>query len=253
MEAEGELSVGWFRENEMVVNSEKFQAIILNRKEAQAAHKLIIDNKEIKTTNLIKLLDIIIDNQSRFNEHISILCSKAAMQLNALSRLQKYMGKSEKEAIINSFILSNFNYCPLVWHFSSCESIRKIEKIQKRCLRIILNDYESDYETLLRNSNKSIMETRRLRTLAVEIFKKLNEINPPYMKDIFTPKENAKVRQNDIIVKRINTSRYGTQSLRSLGQKTWNNLASNIKSKISFLKFKEYINTWPGPKCRCKV
>ena len=50
---------------------------------------------------------------------------------------------SEKEAIISSFILSNFNYCPLVWHFSSCESIRKIEKIQKRCLRIILNDYKA--------------------------------------------------------------------------------------------------------------
>ena len=205
--------MGWFRENEMVVNSDKFQAIILNRKEAQAAHKLIIDNKEIKTTNSIKLLGINIDDQLRFNEHISILCSKAAMQLNALSRLQKYMGKSEKEAIINSFILSNFNYCPLVWHFSSCESIRKIEKIQKRCLGIILNDSESDYETLLRNRNKPTMEIPRLRTLAVEISKTLNEINPPL------PKENAKVRQNDIIVKRINTSRFGTQSLRPLGPK----------------------------------
>ena len=142
-----------------------------------------------------------------------VLCS--AMQLNALSRLQKYMGKSEKEAIINSFILSNFNYCPLVWHFSSCESIRKIEKIQKRCLRIILNDYESDYETLLCNTNKPTMEIRRSRTLDVEIIKTLNEI----MKGIFTPKENAKVRQNDIIVKRINTSRFGTQSLRPLGPK----------------------------------
>ena len=105
MEAEGELSVGWFRKNGMVVNSDKFQAIILNRKEAKATHKLIIDDQEIKTTNSIKLLDINIDNQLRFNKHISIQCSKAAMQLNALSRLQKYMGKSEKEAIIKSFIL----------------------------------------------------------------------------------------------------------------------------------------------------
>ena len=253
LEAEGELSVGCFRENEIVVNSDKFQAIILNRKEAQAAHKYIIDNKEIKTTNSIKLLGINIDDQLRFNEHISILCSEVAMQLNALSRLQKYIGKSEKEAIINSFILSNFNYCPLVWHFSSCESIRKIEKIQKRCLAIILNDYESDYETLLRNNNKPTTEIRRLRTLAVEIFKTLNEINPPYMKNIFTPKENAKVRQDDIIVKRINTGRFGTQSSRSLGPKIWNNLPSNIKSGTFFLEFKEYIKTWLGPKCRCKV
>ena len=50
LEAEGELSVGWFRKNEMVV-IDKFQAIIVNRKEAQATHKLIIDNKEIKTNN----------------------------------------------------------------------------------------------------------------------------------------------------------------------------------------------------------
>ena len=91
------------------------------------------------------------------------------------------------------------------------------------------------------------MEIPRLRTLAVEIFKTLNEINPPL------PKENAKVRQNDIIVKRINTSRFGTQSLRSLGPKIWNNLPSNIKSETSFLKFKEYIKTWLGLKCRCKV
>ena len=77
LETEGELSVGWFRENEIVVNSDKFQAIILNRKEAQPAHKFIID-KEIKTTNSIKLLGINIDDQLRFNEHISILCSKVA-------------------------------------------------------------------------------------------------------------------------------------------------------------------------------
>ena len=160
---------------------------------------------------------------------------------------------SEKEAIISSFILSNFNYCPLVWHFSSCESIRKIEKIQKRCLRIILNDYESDYEILLCNSNKPTMEIRRLKTLTVEIFKTLNEINPPYMRNMFTSEENSKVRQNDIIVKHINTSRFGTQSLSFLGPKIWNNLPSNIKSETSFPKFKEYIKTWLGRKCRCKV
>ena len=51
----------------------------------------------------------------------------------------------------------------------------------------------------LHNSNKPTMEIQRLRTLAVEIFKTLNEINPPYMKNIFKPKENTKVRQNDTI------------------------------------------------------
>ena len=51
LEAEGELLVGWFRKNEMVVNSDNFQAITLNRKDTQTIHKLVIDNKEIKITN----------------------------------------------------------------------------------------------------------------------------------------------------------------------------------------------------------
>ena len=130
-----------------------------------------------------------------------------------------------------------------MWHFSSCESIRKIEKIQKRCHRIILNDYENDYETLLCNSNKPTVETRRLRTLSVETFKTLNEINPPYIKNIIMPKEKEKVRQNEIIIKRINTSRFSTQSLRFSGPKIWNNLSSTIKSEISFPKIKGYFQT----------
>ena len=111
------------------------------------------------------------------------------MQLNALNRLQKYMGKKEKEVIINSFIYANFNYCPLVWHFCSCESARKIEKIQIRCLRILLDDNESNYETLLEKSGKPTMEVKRLRILAVEIFKTINNLNPRFMQNIFPPKQ----------------------------------------------------------------
>ena len=71
------------------------------------------------------------------------------------------MGKPEKVTIVNSFIYANFNYCPLVWHFTTCKSIRKIEKIQKRCLRIVFDDYDSDYDVLLRKSGKVTMEIKR--------------------------------------------------------------------------------------------
>ena len=91
------------------------------------------------------------------------------------------MGKSEKVTIVNSFIYANFNYCSLVWHFSTCESIRKIEKMQKRCLRIVLADYDSDYDVLLRKSGKVTMEIKPLRVLTIEIFKKVNNLYPNYM------------------------------------------------------------------------
>ena len=143
------------------------------------------------------------------------------MQLNALGRLQKYMGKSEKVAIVNSFIYANFKYCAVAWHFSTCKSIRKIEKTQKRCLRIVLDGYDSNCDVLPRKSGKVTMKIKRLRVLAIEVFKTANNLNPNYMKDIFTPKLHPKVRPNDILVTNTyqNTITYGTKSLKTLGPK----------------------------------
>ena len=47
------------------------------------------------------------------------------------------------------------------------------------------------------------MEIKRLRVLAIEIFKTVNNLNPNYMKDVFTPKLHPKVRPNDILVKHL--------------------------------------------------
>ena len=61
-------------------------------------------DNEIETTKSVKLLGVQIDYQIKFNEHISTLCSKASMQLSALYRLQRFMGKTKKNNIIHNFI-----------------------------------------------------------------------------------------------------------------------------------------------------
>ena len=38
------------------------------------------------------------------------------------------------------------------------------------------------------------MKIRRIKTLAIEIFKTVNELNPNFMKTIFTSKKNSIVR-----------------------------------------------------------
>ena len=97
------------------------------------------------------------------------------------------------------------------------------------------------------------MELKRLRNLALEIFKTINDLNPSFMKSIFSAKLNAKVRPNDILVKACKSATFGDKSLTTLGPKIWNALPQNIKAENSYVKFKEYIATWFGPKCKCNV
>ena len=97
------------------------------------------------------------------------------------------------------------------------------------------------------------MEIKRLRVLAIAIFKTVNNLNPNYMNDIFTPKLHPKVRPYEILVKHHNTMTYGTKNLKTLGPKIWNQLPEDFKSETSYTKFNEYIDIWFGPKCRCNV
>lgn len=62
--------------------------------------------------------------------------NSAANQLNAVTRLKNYMTFSVKEALINSYFKSHFNYCPLGWMFSSAKLISRIENFENRALDI---------------------------------------------------------------------------------------------------------------------
>ena len=254
LKSESEIAINWFKNNSMIVNPDKFQLMLLHKSSTQnSVQKLELANNEIESENMVTLLGVTIDNKLTFDEHISKLCNKASMQLNAIQRLSNYMGSKELEVMLNSFIYSNFNYCPLVWHFSSNKSLEKIEKIHKRCLRLVLNDYDSDYKTLLEKSGKDSMKIKRIKTLATEVFKTINDLNPSFMKNIFTSKTMAKVRPYDLLVKSRNSEKYGNKSLMALGPKIWNALPEHLKKETSFSKFKEYIKSWSGPSCKCKL
>ena len=95
----------------------------------------------IKSFSSVEILSIQIDDKLNFNLHISKICKSAANQLNALIRLKQFLSFHAKEILINSDIISNFNYCPLVWMFSIAQSVNKIENLQKRALCFLYDDF----------------------------------------------------------------------------------------------------------------
>ena len=101
-----------------------------------------------------------------------------------------------KGKLLFKVLYSNFNYCPLVWYFSSAKSLEKIEKIQERALRYLYNDHLSSYSELLEKSERSTMHVSHLRVLCIDIFKTLVQLNPSFMSDIFKIKSSRYLSQN---------------------------------------------------------
>ena len=119
LELESNIATDWFTKNEMIINPDKFQAIILDKKKSNLTNiPLTIHNQTIKSVPSVELLAIHLDDKLNFNLLISNTCRSAANQLNALIRLKSYLSFNAKRVLINSYIISNFINCPLVWIFS---------------------------------------------------------------------------------------------------------------------------------------
>ena len=128
------------------------------------------------------------------------------------------MSDQTRKIMVQSFILAHFNYCPLVWYFTSAKQINK-RKNTERAVRFITDDYSSSYEKLLNDSNTSTMPIKRVHSLCPEIFKSLNNLNAPYMKGLFYRNVSTySLRSsNDLLVPRVNQTTFGLRSIRYEG------------------------------------
>ena len=223
----------------------KDQGIIIDKKKQNhTAEYISIDQKNIKTSSSVELLGVHIDDKLNFNLHISKICRSAANQLHALIRLQMFLNFEEKKTLINSYFYSSFNYCPLVWMFSSAKSLNKVESLQKTALRFLYEDYVLSCEELLQKAGKETMKVNRLRSLCIEIYKLINNINPTYMNEIFKLRKISRaVRSNyklNLDVPTINQVSFGGKSLRYNGSKIWNSLSFHVKSSKNLEAYHKY-------------
>ena len=143
--------------------------------------RVCIRGQENEFSKSITALGICIDENITFDEHVNNICLKASRQISALQRLTGFIDMPGRKAIYNSFIVSNFNYCPLVWYFTSRESINKMQKIQERALRFVLKDSTSDYSILLSKCGIDSFRISSLKAMAVKIYKIFNHKSPEYL------------------------------------------------------------------------
>ena len=137
---ECKVGLNCFNENKMIVNPGKFQAIIIDKRKQDHTNEIFkIGSKEIKVASQVKLTGVEIDNKPNVEQRINRICKSAANQLNTLIRLKRFLSFQERKALINSFVLSNFNYCTIVWMFASSKSLTKTENLHKRALRFTLH------------------------------------------------------------------------------------------------------------------
>ena len=251
LQHDSKICISWFDQNGMEANPSKFQLMVISSRPTGDIQLDINDSVSITSESSVKALGVFIDNRLTFNEHIKQSSMKAARQLNALSRISKFLNFKAKKLIFKSFVMSNFTYSPLVWHFCGKNNNAKLEKIQERALRIVCDDRHAEYLDLIKRVDTTTMLQSRLNCILLEVFKSLKHLSPTYIQKMFSPKESCySLRDSSILTQpKRNTTNYGLRTFSYLGSKMWNDLPSELKVlyDTDIIEFKSRLKQWQMP------
>ena len=76
-------------------------------------------------------------------KHVEDLYHNANQKFHSLARLSNYTDPITSEILMNSFISSQFKYCPLAWMFHHRETNSKLNHNHEKALRSVCKDSES--------------------------------------------------------------------------------------------------------------
>ena len=68
--SEANIAVNWLKHNKMIVNPDKFQAIVLSKSKQSINTQFKIEGHQINSSNTVKLLGVLIDDTLSFDNHV---------------------------------------------------------------------------------------------------------------------------------------------------------------------------------------
>ena len=175
--------------------------------------------------------------------------------MSAFARVAKYIDFQKATLMYQSFVASTFKYCPLIWTFCGKTAKDRINRVQKRVLRILLHDHESTLEALLAKNDEIDILTQNLRVLMIEIYETLNNTTPPIMQKYFIRKDvNYDLRTRDLLqIPAAKSITFGIDSIKFRGSLLWNSTPDVIKRASSAAFCRKGMPNWNGEECNCKI
>ena len=103
----------WFRKNHIKANADKCHLLDTGNCEVSAN----VNAFEIESSKKETLLGISIDTRLSFEHYITSFCKRTSRKLHALARIAHYTNFEKSRSLMKACVISQFNYCPLIWMF----------------------------------------------------------------------------------------------------------------------------------------
>ena len=166
------------------------------------------------------------------------------------------MSTEKRCTLFKPFVVSQFNYCPLVWMFHPKELNNRINSLHEKGLRLTYQNRNLSFDKLLKLDKSASIHYRNLQYLLTERYKVKIVLSPPIMNDILTLDQNAFYNLRSgvtVTIRNISTNKFDFETITTIGAVLWRNLPNDIKKSDSLNIFKHRTKQWTPDNCPSKI
>lgn len=233
----------WLCANKLTLNLAKSNFILYSLRQKHSL-ALSLNGEFLNQRSFVKYLGVVFDEKLSWVNHLAKISKSVSQGIGIMNKLKHIVPFSLLKNIYHSFITSHLNYCSEVWSCANKTSLRKVEVLQKKAIRILFNKNRS-YP-----SSKIFSELNLLNLNLLLLYKKViffynffNDLCPPQYYSEFFRKSSSGYRTRHSLKNRLTvpqfTTKQGTSSLFFKGIQEWNMLSSELSLNKSLNCFKK--------------
>ena len=151
----------WLIANKRSLNVAKTEFMLIGSKPmikniSDSCPNVYIENIQIKQVHECKTLGVTIDQHLSWKSNTENICKKVTEGISAIRRIKPFVDQDTLILIYNTIVRPYFDYCCEVWDVFGETQSKRLQKLQNRAARIILNiSNDVDYTIALRTLGPS--------------------------------------------------------------------------------------------------
>lgn len=171
-------------------NAEKCHVLTLGKfEDIKHAHQYVIGNNELEHVPNEKDLGVTIDDELKFEEHITRKIQVANGIVGQIRRSFSFLDAETFRRLYVAFVRPHLEYCQSVWSPHLRRNIDALENVQVRATKLVDGLSDLEYTERLKRINLPTLVHRRRRGDMIEVFKHFNSYDKSTISPSFNPRD----------------------------------------------------------------
>ena len=241
----------WLIANKLSLNVAKTEFMLIGSKRmiksvSNLQPNVVIENKQIKQVHECKTLGVTVDQNLSWKSNTENICRKITSGISALRRLKDFVDRQTLLSVYNAIVRPYFDYCCEVWDVFGETQSKRLQKLQNRAARIIMNmSNDTDHSVALQALGWKTLKVERKKAKAKMMYKLLNNMGPQSLTNLFTYKSEMTSYNLRNVSSTLCLPQPRTNSLKKSfmydGSFLWNSIPKEIKESKSLSSFRTKI------------